>query len=674
MENENIENLEPEIQSEISNEDTLTLDELSGNETGKEEESSKMPTEDLEKYGVWVKVEPSEVEDTETEKEEKPFNLEDLESEETPGKAGAETLEEDLGIDEEISSLKEEAGMEEVESLESSAETKEEMPIDLELEEEIAESGKEAKTPQEEERVESLEELSAESNDIKEVSLDELGISIDTEAAEDQEKKTFETTPTVTEDFAIHDEVTTEGDDSVPPLDIDLEIPADENETDKIAGEEIIFDEGTEEEKIEPMEDLPELETESKEEMGEIELEEIGEEEQLEEPEEEIALGSEEVEVPLSLEPNIGESYEELEGIEEKTDTLKETIQGRAAEDISSKILLSIEEELKSIKKELFALKQEIGSLRIQKPTGKAEGIIIQKEDQELGEKSFFAEGEEEDETIALTGEELDNILVTADIREEQEEKTSDLPEETLELVDQEDILDYQADKEKEQPKEEKLEELEGMDLEEIPSPEATEEGEKLEVGADLLTEEKAEEMEPEVLSEEEGLPEFEMAETEIEEPGATEPYQQEAVTKDEIEIEIPELEEEQAGGGKGDGELDSLEGLEVVEETQDQEPSLEKLEEELSIEPITEIPEEEKETSTLAMDIEEVPTESISASETAKKGPDLSPKLKEEIKSVLSYMDQLLEALPEEKIQEFAHSEYFEVYKRLFEELGLAS
>ena len=46
---------------------------------------------------------------------------------------------------------------------------------------------------------------------------------------------------------------------------------------------------------------------------------------------------------------------------------------------------------------------------------------------------------------------------------------------------------------------------------------------------------------------------------------------------------------------------------------------------------------------------------------------------LKEEIKSVLTYMDQLLENLPEEKIAEFAQSEQFETYKRLFNELGLS-
>ena len=46
---------------------------------------------------------------------------------------------------------------------------------------------------------------------------------------------------------------------------------------------------------------------------------------------------------------------------------------------------------------------------------------------------------------------------------------------------------------------------------------------------------------------------------------------------------------------------------------------------------------------------------------------------MKQEIKSVLSYMDQLLENLPEEKIAEFARSEQFETYKKLFAELGLS-
>ncbi len=46
---------------------------------------------------------------------------------------------------------------------------------------------------------------------------------------------------------------------------------------------------------------------------------------------------------------------------------------------------------------------------------------------------------------------------------------------------------------------------------------------------------------------------------------------------------------------------------------------------------------------------------------------------LKRDIKSVLLYMDQLLENLPEEKIMEFAKSDEFVTYKKLFSELGLS-
>lgn len=51
---------------------------------------------------------------------------------------------------------------------------------------------------------------------------------------------------------------------------------------------------------------------------------------------------------------------------------------------------------------------------------------------------------------------------------------------------------------------------------------------------------------------------------------------------------------------------------------------------------------------------------------------PALDNDIKQEVKSVLKYMDQLLENLPEDKIAEFAQSEHFETYKKLFNELGL--
>ncbi|MCR5290690.1 MAG: hypothetical protein K6E51_11920 [Treponema sp.] len=66
-----------------------------------------------------------------------------------------------------------------------------------------------------------------------------------------------------------------------------------------------------------------------------------------------------------------------------------------------------------------------------------------------------------------------------------------------------------------------------------------------------------------------------------------------------------------------------------------------------------------------------EEPIESEDSASEVTQG--LSPDLTNDIKSVLSYMDKLLENLPDDKIKEFAQSEQFTVYKNLFTELGLA-
>ncbi|MDE6718384.1 MAG: hypothetical protein K2J68_00800, partial [Treponemataceae bacterium] len=77
-----------------------------------------------------------------------------------------------------------------------------------------------------------------------------------------------------------------------------------------------------------------------------------------------------------------------------------------------------------------------------------------------------------------------------------------------------------------------------------------------------------------------------------------------------------------------------------------------------------------------------EEPLPEESAAEEPSSGEDEKTKLqqnsipknlREEVISVLSYMDQLLENLPEEKITEFAKSEHFVTYKKLFDELGLS-
>jgi hypothetical protein len=51
---------------------------------------------------------------------------------------------------------------------------------------------------------------------------------------------------------------------------------------------------------------------------------------------------------------------------------------------------------------------------------------------------------------------------------------------------------------------------------------------------------------------------------------------------------------------------------------------------------------------------------------------PAFSVGFRKDLQTVLTYMDRLLESLPDEKIEEVAHSEYFNIYKKVFEELGM--
>jgi pilus assembly protein FimV len=77
-------------------------------------------------------------------------------------------------------------------------------------------------------------------------------------------------------------------------------------------------------------------------------------------------------------------------------------------------------------------------------------------------------------------------------------------------------------------------------------------------------------------------------------------------------------------------------------------------------------------ETAEPVLDAEEVPeAEEAPAAKKAAEG-GIPPHLQDEIRTVLKYMDHLLEALPDEKIKEFASSDYFVMYKKLFEDLGL--
>ncbi|MDR3301950.1 MAG: hypothetical protein LBT01_05380 [Spirochaetaceae bacterium] len=76
---------------------------------------------------------------------------------------------------------------------------------------------------------------------------------------------------------------------------------------------------------------------------------------------------------------------------------------------------------------------------------------------------------------------------------------------------------------------------------------------------------------------------------------------------------------------------------------------------------------------------VEKPPEEEVGAFEPDEKQAEsgeeteMDRRLKSEIKTVLAYIDQLLDFLPYEKIIEFAHSDKFLIYKKVFKDLGLA-
>ena len=596
-------------------------------------------TVDLDKYGIWVKGEPEDFteeqnfDDTEME-------LEDLSLEEE----GMDDMGSDETISEDSNDMIEDLDLPEEESLSGLDEAEEELE-EISADEEISvlENGESTDFSMDE--MES-ETISGGNEDFEEVSLDDLGIELSEENPEEEgaskeasrgQSVTQSSEPSVMgsgtpmeddSDAMVH------GDEDFPELSLDLEEEESEFKAAEDQGAEEELDELSlpDEEAFETGEIVvPEAEELTLEESGEAALPEIGEEEDLssldsleeipeleygqEETSELLAEDEgEEIEVSLSEDDAIEESDHELE-------SLGAGLSGREGSEAGSTSILSrIESELRSIKSELTALKSELGVLRGGKAAGKA--AVDHGAGDEAGQGAFFEE-EEEDETIALTGEELDNILTTADIKEEEEtlEAEENAEEEALDLGD--DIISLDE------------EETGGAVLS---APEA-EEAE--EAPADLASLD---------LGSDEDLSSFPQESGEPELPG------------DEIEIEIPEFDE--GGMEPADaGEAEEIPSIDIDHIDDDMGIGLES---ELSLdeEPVGELDE-----------LELTPAESAAAPEMGgAKGEQIPSGLKEEIKSVLGYMDHLLESLPEEKIEEFAKSEYFSIYKKLFEELGLVS
>lgn len=271
--------------------------------------------------------------------------------------------------------------------------------------------------------------------------------------------------------------------------------------------------------------------------------------------------------------------------------TVTNSFMAKGNNSISVEGLDKITELLTEIVKELSSMKDEIATLKKSSRIVDNVASSSTKKDTDAEEATGFFKDEDTDEAIALTGDELNNILITADFTEENEPDTK-----VSEDVYDEDMgtCEACADDEKEK-NEDDLSSEKAVDFDDI-----TLENSKLD---DFVI--------PEELD-------YSMLNNETEEIVSTEgsdmSYLDEKDAEDDVSVEIPE--------------------------TQD-----------ISIET------SHKDTSTSDTEASEV----------------LPSNIKNEVKSVLAYMDQLLESLPEAKMKEFAESEYFEMYNRLFSELGIS-
>lgn len=331
--------------------------------------------------------------------------------------------------------------------------------------------------------------------------------------------------------------------------------------------------------------------------------------------------------------------------------------QGPSA-DLAALILGKIEQELSSIKQEITELKKEMTNLRVApplpgEPPSPPEEVAPAAESKPHG---FF--DEEDDETIALTGDELDNILSTAEISEGEEQGLS-LDEDLLSMDAEGNLVEplVAAPTDALHVTDEEFLAGTALDLNE----------------PDPFEEETVLSGIPESIELEEGLPE-ELAESETEDLLGT--------VGDDFEVTpLPE--------GLLEGNPEPLEipfDEDIGLELEDTAPLAPDLDEHLAIsEELPSLPELEDEISLGDAEGWSPPPlveEPVAVEETLPPPPapplptasstTLSPGLKDELKAVLQYMDKLLASLPDDKIQEFAESEHFEVYKRLFEELGL--
>ena len=264
------------------------------------------------------------------------------------------------------------------------------------------------------------------------------------------------------------------------------------------------------------------------------------------------------------------------------------------------------------------------------------------------------------------TGE-LDVVEIEEETPDDVETPMPESPEETGELdvaeIEEETSVDVEIGSMPESPEETgeldvaEIEEETPVDVEIESMPESPEETGELDVVE--IEEETPVDVETPMPESPEEADELDVAEIEEETPVDVETPMPESPEETGV-LDVAEIEEETpVDAGIDSGSVGSYEDA-YNELPGTEEVDLDSLEA-LASDTKTEEPEE----------LETVP--SIEGTGEKAELPGISSELKDEIKEVLKYMDQLLDSLPDEKVAEFERSEHFDAYKKIFEELGIS-
>ncbi|UTD04707.1 hypothetical protein E4N80_04030 [Treponema denticola] len=368
-------------------------------------------------------------------------------------------------------------------------------------------------------------------------------------------------------------------------------------------------------------------------------------------------------EIPEEFTEDISMIHSSKKNDEVQTATEKSNV---LANDKATEILTQIASELVNIKNELSNMKSEMAQtqqkLEESNISSSQENTITDSilSDVAESDKTGFFNDDDGDETIALTGDELNNILITADFTEENTEKDYAIPE-TLDEIDGTFLDDDNVEEDTKDKPEVFVDEALLNSVEPKHINDLTDDISYLDEDVNLSIEdepdEKIEEIEIEDflsddIPEEPALEDHDLEDSPADNDGILDDFDMNIT-----ELELPDGQSIPLG--------DEYSGFEAITE------NIEEVHDETSdFEDAVFSPEE---LDQAAKDIPRLELDESAAEEQKVKTETLPIHLKDEIKSVLTYMDQLLESLPEEKIEEFAKSEYFDTYKRLFDELGIS-